>query len=159
MKNRKQSGFSLVELLVVISIILIIAAIAIPRLLAARQVALESSAVGSLKALFSAENLYSTKYPTVGFSATLAALGDGGVEPCTATIAASCLIDSVLASGTKSNYVFGYSPVTGSDGSNTGFSITATPAKTDGRYFFMDDSGVIRFNDGSAASIASTPIR
>jgi type IV pilus assembly protein PilA len=102
---RKQKGFSLIELLIVVAIILIIAAIAIPNLLRARMAANESSAVGSIRSLNTAEVMYNTTYPTVGFAGTLAILGSTtGV--CTPSSAGACLIDSVLTSGTKSGYTF-----------------------------------------------------
>src|SRR5438094_8975810 len=71
----KQKRFSLIELLIVVAIILIIAAIAIPNLLRARIAANEASAVSSLRTINTAEVTYSTTYPTVGYAATLAALG------------------------------------------------------------------------------------
>ena len=67
---RSTKGFSLIELLIVVAIILIIAAIAIPNLLQARMSANEASAVGSLKALQSAEVVYFNTYPTVGYAPT-----------------------------------------------------------------------------------------
>jgi type IV pilus assembly protein PilA len=102
---RKQKGFSLIELLIVVAIILIIAAIAIPNLLRARMAANESSAVASVRTINTAMITYNSTYPTVGFAGTLAVLG--GVAPCTPSSTTACLIDSVLAAGLKSGYKFG----------------------------------------------------
>jgi prepilin-type N-terminal cleavage/methylation domain-containing protein len=77
---RKQKGFSLIELLIVVAIILIIAAIAIPNLLRARMAANESSAVASIRTINTGMITYNSAYPTVGYATTLAALG--GVAPC-----------------------------------------------------------------------------
>jgi prepilin-type N-terminal cleavage/methylation domain-containing protein len=102
---RKHKGFSLIELLIVVAIILIIAAIAIPNLLRAKMAANESSAVASVRTINTAEITYQSSYPTVGYATTLAALGPNA-NPCTPSSANGCLIDSVLAGGIKSGYNF-----------------------------------------------------
>lgn len=153
----KQKGFSLIELLIVVAIILIIAAIAIPNLLRSRMAANEASAVGSLRTINTAEVQYATTYQT-GFSTTLAKLGPAA----TASSTTADLIDSVLASTIKSGYSFSYSKGTpDSQGNVNQYGITATPVTTGvtgQRVFFTDQSGVIRANATGAADVNSTPI-
>jgi len=105
MKNHtNQKGFSLIELLVVVAIILIIAAIAIPNLLQARVAANQASAVSSVRTINTAMVMYISNYPTDGFASTLNALGGTSCAPPDSTSA--CLIDTQLASGTKTGYTF-----------------------------------------------------
>src|ERR1700729_3220446 len=106
---RKQKGFSLIELLIVVAIILIIAAIAIPNLLRARIAANEASAVSSVRTLNTAQISYDSAYPTVGFASDLNSLAGTACAPPTS--AGACLIDTQLASGNKSGYSFAMSGV------------------------------------------------
>jgi len=150
MRN-KQKGFSLIELLIVVAIILIIAAIAIPNLLRSKMAANEASAVGSLRTINTSEVAYSTTYGTYSTS-----LGDLGPAATPSSTAAD-LIDSVLASGAKSGYTFVYTPGT----SNLSYSITAAPTTagvTGQRTFYTDSSGVIRADATGTADSSSTPI-
>jgi len=143
---KKQKGFSLIELLIVVAIILIIAAIAIPNLLRSRIAANEASAVGSVRTLTTAQVTYSTTYGQ-GYG-TLAQLG--GAAGCAPAAATACLIDPVLTAGTKSGYIVATVPNTGAGTTASpfsGFETNASPvgASTGTRAFCSDQSGVIRF--------------
>ena len=153
---KKQKGFSLIELLIVVAIILIIAAIAIPNLLRSKMAANEASAVGSMRTLNTAAVTYSTTYG--GYPAGLTNLGPA--TPATSTSAD--LVDSVLAGGTKSGYSFSWAQGTSdASGNYQSYGIYATPltvGTTGQRYFFSDQSGVIRANATGVANVNSTPI-
>ncbi|HWF38360.1 MAG TPA: prepilin-type N-terminal cleavage/methylation domain-containing protein [Candidatus Acidoferrales bacterium] len=146
-----QKGFSLIELLIVVAIILIIAAIAIPNLLRSRMAANEASAVGSIRTINTAEITYSTTWG-LGFAAALTNLG--GTTPCTASSNSACLLDPVLGAGAKSGYTFaaaGNTPVAGAD---QGYEVNGTPTSvgtTGTRSFCSDQSGVIRYKTTGAA--------
>ncbi|MGA7292234.1 MAG: prepilin-type N-terminal cleavage/methylation domain-containing protein [Terriglobales bacterium] len=120
---QKNKGFSLIELLIVVAIILIIAAMAVPSFLHSRMAANEAAAVAALRTLNTAEISYSSAYPTVGFSSTLTALSGTSCTPPDSTQA--CLIDSALASGQKSGYNFVLTNVTGTP--NSTYNVIASP--------------------------------
>src|SRR6266481_7301589 len=95
----KQAGFSLIELLVVVAIILIVAAIAVPNYLSARMQAHEAGAVQGVRTITTAVTAYASFFATIGYPARLSDLSDGGVTPCFAVPAQACLIDPLLAGG------------------------------------------------------------
>jgi len=153
--RKRQQGFSLIELLIVVAIILVIAAIAIPNFLHSKMAANQASAVGSMRSLNTALVSYNTTYGI--FPAALTNLGpiaSGGTPSSTS----ADLIDAVLAAGIKSGYTFVYS----AGASDESYSLTATPvaAATSGQnMYFTDQSGVIRVDtSGAGATAGSTPI-
>lgn len=175
--KRKHAGFSLIELLIVVAIILIIAAIAIPDLLKSRQAANQASAVGSLRTINTSEVTYSSTY-TLGFSSLLADL-DGSASPSTS--ASAGLIDSILAGMIKSNYNFIYTacPTTpaaiactvGGTQTEPGqvctagttistYEVSASPLQCagNGNFYFTDHSGVIRMNTAAPAGPTDSPL-
>jgi prepilin-type N-terminal cleavage/methylation domain-containing protein len=155
---QRQKGFSLIELLIVVAIILIIAAIAIPNLLRARIAANESSAVASVRTINTAMISYNSDYPTVGFAANLTAL----TGTCTGTVVpssgAACLIDTTLASGAKSGYTFSV------QGTSGGYAVWANPqhVNTTGvRAFCSVADAVIRTNTAGISTCvgSETPLQ
>jgi type IV pilus assembly protein PilA len=112
---RRAKGFSLIELLIVVAIILVIAAIAVPSFLHSRMMANESAAVASIRTLNTAQIAYTSTYPTVGFAGTLGALSGTSCNPPTS--GSACLIDTVLAAGQRSGYNFTLTGVSGTPGS------------------------------------------
>jgi type IV pilus assembly protein PilA len=160
--NKKQKGFSLIELLIVVAIILIIAAIAIPNLLRARMAANESSAVGSVRTLVTSQVTYQSTWG-VGFANGLAFLGTpvGGCPAGGATAAQACLIDPVLTSGIKTGYNLTTAAAGGAGTAAspfTTFGASAAPiviGSTGQRSFCSDETGVIHF-DPTGATAAPT---
>jgi prepilin-type N-terminal cleavage/methylation domain-containing protein len=159
---KKQKGFSLIELLIVVAIILIIAAIAIPNFLRSKMAGNEASAVSSLRTINTAEVAYFSTYPNQGYSANLASLG--GVAPCAvASTAAACLVDNVLAAASvapgKTGYYFTYTAAGG--GIVTTYTVSGlpvTPGSSGQRGFFTDQTGVLRYAITGAATVASSPL-
>jgi len=154
---RKQRGFSLIELLIVVAIILIIAAIAIPNLLRARIAANESASVGALRTLNTAQISYNSAYPTVGYASQLANLGGTSCNPPSS--AGACLIDTALQSGTKSGYSFAIpsGAVTGTPASTYQFVVTPlAPNQTGVRYFCSFEDAVVRASANSLTTCDNT---
>jgi type II secretory pathway pseudopilin PulG len=148
------ASFPTIKIGVIGAMILIIVAITVPSLLRAGGAQREGSAIGTLKMLNLACMEYSTTFGQYPTALSDLQKGAGGGPSSTA----ADLIDSSLASGTKDGYVFTY--VRGEGG--TGYSLSAHPAKahqTEARYFFTDQSGVIRFAIGREADIFGAPIQ
>jgi prepilin-type N-terminal cleavage/methylation domain-containing protein len=153
-RKRDQKGFSLIELLIVVAIILVIAAIAIPNLLRARVSANEASAVASLRTINSAMVTYNSNYPAVGFAPTLAALSGTVCAPPDQNNA--CLIDTLLASGTKNGYNFNSSSiavVVVPAVPASQYLATGLPISGSGRSFCSTEDGTVHY-DPTGANIA-----
>jgi len=162
---RSTKGFSLLELLIVVAIILVIAAIAIPNLLESRISANEASAVGSLRAMTSAEITYYNVYPSVGFASLIGNLG--GADPCTAASSVTaCLIDNSLASATvgsggKSGYFFQATGISSSGSLNGNYVIGAAPLqmRTTGNHDYCSVAdGVLRSQMGNPGDVPVTQL-
>ena len=146
---RKNKGFSLIELLIVVAIILIIAAIAIPNFLHARMAANESTAVSSIHAINTSEIAYSSANPIIGYSVALADLGP----------AASGYLDAILASGTRSGYAFTYVQDTSSQPS-VAYTLNGDPVTrgtTGQRSFWSSQVNVTHYNMTTVAT-ATDPV-
>ncbi len=157
-RRDRNQGFSLIELLIAVAIIMIIMAIALPNLGKLRRNTNATAAEGNLKTLSTVLNAYSTQYPNIGYPPTLLALGPpASGSPDSAS--AADLIDSAMAKAAtspKQGYLYTYIPTAGSPCS--GYTITAAPQSGAGtRFFFMNQDGSIHFNDNAPAT-ATSPI-
>jgi prepilin-type N-terminal cleavage/methylation domain-containing protein len=150
---RHEEAFSLIELLIVVAIILVIAAIAIPSLIRSRIAADQASAIESLRVLGTSEVTYAAIFGS-GYSSTLAALGP--VPPGdVATASAAGLIDDLLASGYKSGYHFTYTPtLLDPSGRYNGYTILADPLQvgiSGVNFYYEDETHIVRMNTTTQA--------
>ena len=147
-------GFSLIELLIVVAILLIIAAIAIPNMIRAKIAANESSAASSVRKIATAEYAYNAAYPTQGYAPDLASLGSTSA-PCTPSSTAACILDVTVSTGIKSGYQFaaaGFSPTGGPNSSFVASSAPMTFNSTGVRLFCIVTDGVLRITPGASGS-------
>ena len=139
----EQRGFSLIELLIVVTVIGILAAVAVPNLLKSRAAANEASAIASVRTIVTAQITYS------------ATVGDGSYAVDLAELEGAGLIDAALAAGTKDGYTFV------SAGAGDMFAVNADPSQigvTGERGFYSDQTAVIRYAVGAVADVTSPPL-
>ncbi|HZQ25826.1 MAG TPA: type II secretion system protein [Terriglobales bacterium] len=101
---KSASGYTLVELLITVALLVVIAALMFPRILRSRIAANEAAAISSIREINQAETSYQVTYPTLGFAAKLADLG--GAKPCHPTPSSACLVNPQLATGEEDGYSF-----------------------------------------------------
>lgn len=151
-RQQRQGGFTLMELLIVMSVILILMLVAIPNLLNMRSQANQTSAQASLRAIYNAEIQYQTNFPANGFACSLAALG-GNPSSGPPSATAAQMLNQDLASGVKSGYTFNIVNCTKVNVNNqdmyTSYEVTAVPqavGKTGHNGYCMDLSGQIKID-------------
>jgi type IV pilus assembly protein PilA len=160
--KHEPNGFTLMELLIVISIILILMLVAIPTAGKIRKHANELSAQKSLQTILQAQTMYESTYPTAGFACSIQALaGDTGSGPPSATAAG--VINGELATGIKSGYIFNITNCTKVNINNgdriTGYTATAvpaTPGKTGDRGFCLDSNGELKSDPAGGTNCTQT---
>jgi len=157
---RRQRGFSLIELLVVVAVLLIIAGLAIPSFLRSKMRANEAAVVGALRSVATAEVNYQTTYGR-GYSLDLSSLAPppAGTPP---NATAADLIDPILATGSRNGYTFTYTPIdTDGDGQFDQYRVNANPVqvgRSGDKYFYVDQTNVVRENLGGPADATSPPV-
>jgi type IV pilus assembly protein PilA len=161
--SEREAGFTLLELLIVMSVILILMLVAIPSLLNMRSQANETSALQSLRAIYQAEIQYQTNYPANGFACSMPALG-GNPSSGPPTPQAAQMLAGDLTTGIKAGYIFNIVNCTKTSVNNqdliTSYEITATPqsiGKTGHRGFCMDTSGEIK-SDPAGGTNCTVPL-